>query len=70
VIAGFLASVAIVAWAGLEMGTSVNTWAGLVFVLVQAVMRMMVPGRVLGRCLERVVPRIVAESDEATDLQA
>jgi len=61
VIAGFLASVAIVAWAGLEMGASVNGWAGLAFVLVQGVMRMAVPDRVLGRWLGRVVPRVVAE---------
>ena len=65
VIAGFLASVAIVAWVGLEMGASVNAWAGLVFVLVQGVMRMLVPDRVLGQWLGRVVPRVVAGGDEA-----
>ena len=65
VIAGFLTSVAIVAWAGLEMGASVNAWAGLVFVLVQGVMRMVVPDRVLRRWLGRVVPRLVAGGDEA-----
>jgi len=61
VIAGFLASVAIVAWAGLEMGGSVNGWAGLAFLLVQGVMRVVVPDRVLGRWLGRVVPQVVAE---------
>ena len=63
VIAGFLASVGIVAWAGVEMGASVNGWAGLVFVVVQGVMRMAVPDRVLGRWLGRVVPRLMADSD-------
>ena len=61
VIAGFLASVAIVAWVGLEMGASVNAWAGLVFVLVQAVVRLVVPDRRLGRWLGRVVPQVVTE---------
>ena len=61
VIAGFLASGAIVAWAGLEMGGSVNGWAGLAFVLVQGVMRMVVPDRVLERWLGRVVPQVMAE---------
>jgi hypothetical protein len=61
VIGGFLASVAIVAWAGLEMGASVNGWAGLAFVVVQGVMRMVVPDRVLGRWLGQVMPRLVAE---------
>ena len=63
VIAGFLASVGIVAWAGLEMGGSVNGWAGLAFVLVQGVMRMVVPDRVLGRWLGRVVPQAEAGGD-------
>ena len=69
VIIGFLASVAIVAWAGLEMGASANLWAGLVFVVVQAVVRLVVPDRRLERWLGRVVPQIVAESDEADDIQ-
>ena len=61
VIAGFLTSAAIVAWAGLEIGASANLWAGLVFVLVQAVVRLLVPDRMLGRWLGRVVPQVVAE---------
>jgi hypothetical protein len=37
--------------------------------VVQAVVRMVVPDRVLGRWLGRVVPQVVAESDEADDIQ-
>jgi hypothetical protein len=69
VIAGFLASVAIVAWVGLEMRASANLWAGLVFVVVQAVVRLVVPDRRLGRWLGRLIPQLVPESDEADDLQ-